>query len=382
MSVLPSPVIQIGSGWFSEHPGGLERVFHALWRYLPEEGFSVRGLVVGSPRVSRETGGTVQAVAAPDASLPRRLRGMRQALSTLSRQHPPALIAGHFALYLFPLQDMLRRQPFVMHFHGPWALESNAESETSGSTLIKRLLERQVYRQATHCVVLSHAFKEVLERHYAIPPHRITVIPGGVDSDRFRLSVSRPEARRLLGLPPDRPLLLTVRRLRHRMGLSQLLKATRNLREAFPELLVLIAGKGPLYTSLQTYIEENNLHNHVRLSGFVPENDLPLLYRAADLTLMPSQALEGFGLTTLESLAAGTPVLATPVGGLPEILHPLNPQLLLPDTSIEALTETLRSWLLGQLPLPDAASCQQYVDQHFTWHHMVRKTADLYRALL
>ena len=62
------------------------------------------------------------------------------------------------------------------------------------------------------------------------------------------------------------------------------------------------------------------------LLGFVPDEQLPLAYRAADFSIVPSVALEGFGLIVAESLAAGTPVLVTAVGGLPETLEGLAPQ--------------------------------------------------------
>ncbi len=375
-------VVQIGSGWFPEHPGGLERVFYALWQHLPAEGFSVRGLVLGTSHVAAETGGTVHAVANHRAPLPCRWQGMRRHLQEIFRQTPPNLIAGHFALYLFPVRDLIKDYPFIMHFHGPWAEESRAESRMGGRHILKYHMEQMVYRRATHCVVLSTAFQELLHIRYGIPQERITVIPGGVDIERFALSQTPAEAREHLGLPRDRPILLTVRRLRQRMGLIELLEAVEHLREAFPELLVLIAGKGPLYDSLKARIAERQLEHQIHLLGFVPEEQLPLLYRAADLTLMPSQSLEGFGLVTLESLATGTPVLATPIGGLPEILHPLNPNLLTPDTSVEALTEHLRLWLLGRLSLPDATACQEYVRRQYTWQEMARKTAELYRSLV
>ena len=63
----------------------------------------------------------------------------------------------------------------------------------------------------------------------------------------------------------------------------------------------------------------------MRLLGFVAEEDLPWLYRACDISIVPSVALEGFGLPTIESLAAGTPVLVTPIGGLPETVSELDP---------------------------------------------------------
>jgi glycosyltransferase involved in cell wall biosynthesis len=104
----------------------------------------------------------------------------------------------------------------------------------------------------------------------------------------------------------------------------------RTVRRIHPEVLLLIAGKGPLHDALSARIEDLGLQRHVRLLGYVPDADLALAYRAADLSVVPTVALEGFGLITVESLAAGTPVLVTPVGGLPETVQALAPNLILP----------------------------------------------------
>jgi glycogen synthase len=99
------------------------------------------------------------------------------------------------------------------------------------------------------------------------------------------------------------------------------------VRKRMPEALLLVAGEGPLTGVLRGQVQSLELTNNVQLLGFVRDQDLPTAYRAADLTIVPSMALEGFGLTVAESLAAGTPALVTPVGGLPEVVRDLSPGL-------------------------------------------------------
>ncbi len=85
----------------------------------------------------------------------------------------------------------------------------------------------------------------------------------------------------------------------------------------------------------RTQAKELGLEDNVKFLGFLPDEELPVAYQAADLTVMPSQSFEGFGLAILESLACGTPVVCTPVGGMPEILQGFSPQLITDSISTE-----------------------------------------------
>jgi glycosyltransferase involved in cell wall biosynthesis len=121
------------------------------------------------------------------------------------------------------------------------------------------------------------------------------------------------------------------------MGLDNLLAAMPTVVEAYPEARLIIAGDGPLREDLRAQARRLGVEERVSFAGFVPEDRLPDYYRAADLVVMPTRALEGFGLTTVEALACGTPVVGTPVGATPEILAPLDPALVTGDATPEAI---------------------------------------------
>jgi glycosyltransferase involved in cell wall biosynthesis len=294
----------------------------------------------------------------------------------------PDLVASHFTLFTAPLGRHLKERPLVMHFHGPWAAESAVAGEGRPATRVKLLIEQQVYRRARRFIVLSEAFREVLHRNYGVPYERVRIVPGGVDVGRFALDVTRAEARARLGWPVDRPVVLAVRRLQRRMGLETLLAAMKAVRARVPEVQLLIAGTGPLAAELEARVDALGLHQHVRLLGYLLDDDLPLAYRAADLTVVPTAALEGFGLITLESLAAGTPVLVTPVGGLPEAVRGLSERLVLAGSDVAALVDGLGDALAGDLPLPDPAACRAYAEAHFSWPIIARQTRAVYEEAL
>jgi len=93
-------------------------------------------------------------------------------------------------------------------------------------------------------------------------------------------------------------------------------------------------------------------------------------------------ALEGFGLAAVESLAAGTPVLVTPVGGLPEAVTALSPELVLPGTGAQALADGIGAALRGQLRLPDADACRDYARTHFDLPVIATQVAHVYREAI
>jgi glycogen(starch) synthase len=374
--------LQLGLGWFPEHPGGLDRFYYELVRYLPRVGVGVFGLVAGPPDVSRLTGGRVEAFASRSSHLPVRLWKARRAVRRALDRDPSLLVVSHCPLHGFPSLDLLGGRPLVIHFQGPWGLEARAEGAPWFAVRAKLALERVVYRRGTAFVVLSEAFRQLLADLYGVPPERIRVIPGGVDADRFSIGLSRAEARAALGWPSDRPIVLTVRRLVRRMGLEDLIAATAAVRRRVPDLLVLIAGRGPLSLELESRIRAAGLDGHMRLVGFLPDDVLPHAYTAADLTVVPSVALEGFGLVVAESLAAGTPTLVTPVGGLPEAVRALSRDLIVPEAGPKALADGITAALTGKLRLPDAAVCQRFARERYDWPVIAGQVRTVYEAAL
>jgi glycosyltransferase involved in cell wall biosynthesis len=370
--------LQIGLEWFPERGGGLDRVYYNCTRYLPRVGVEVRGLVAGSSRVAADTNGKVQAFANPDSALLKRWRSLRRSFSRLLSEEDFSLIVSHFALYTFPLLDQLGDRPLVTHFHGPWALESEVESSKTVAIWLKKALETITYRRATRFIVLSQAFRDILYQEYQVPLERIHVIPGGVDFDQFNIPVSRTEARTQLGWSQDRPILFCVRRLSKRMGLENLIAAIDKVRHSHLDILLYIAGKGTLAETLQAQIEELELSDRVRLLGYIPDEQLSLAYRAANFSIVPTLSFEGFGLIVVESLAAGTPVLGTPVGGIPEILQPFCSDLLFEGYSVEQLAQGISEVLSGQRQLPSSQACQAYVRENYTWEAIAPQINSVY----
>lgn len=192
----------------------------------------------------------------------------------------------------------------------------------------RRGIEWLVMSRCHRIVVLSEFMRQRVMATHGIAPGRIVLVPGAADPSLFRPAADRRELRKELGLPEDRTILFTVRNLVPRMGLETLLDAFSAIGQAGQHCLLVIGGEGPLRTRLEAGIRQRQLEQIVRLAGFIPEELLVAYYQAADLVLMPTAQLEGFGLVTVEALACGTPVVGTPVGAIPEVLGQIDPILI------------------------------------------------------
>ncbi|BAU44399.1 glycosyltransferase family 4 protein [Leptolyngbya sp. O-77] len=369
-------LLLLGTGWFPQTPGGMERYVYELATQLARgDRLELGG--VGLPDGLERGSLRLTNLSEPDRPLPQRLWEVRRRFAQRTRQadfRDIDAINLHFALYSLPLLDLLPPDvPVTFTFHGPWALESRQEGASKLSVALKQWVEQRVFAQCDRFLVLSKAFGAILHESYGIPWSQIHVVPGGVDTHHFAPTRSRFEARAALGWPGDRPILFTTRRLVQRMGLDHLLQALVWVKAAVPEVWLAIAGKGPLRQALEQQAAELGLQHHVQFLGFLPEADLPLAYQAADLTVMPSLSLEGFGLVLLESLAAGTPALCTPVGGMPEILMPFCPDLVTDSTEPVAIAQRLIALLTGECPLPGRDLCRQYAVDQFNWQRIARQ---------
>ncbi|KJH69965.1 glycosyltransferase family 4 protein [Aliterella atlantica] len=374
----PAHIACAGLGWFPKTPGGLDRYVYELTYHLATAGDRVDLYALGLPDAANFPARLIN-LADEDNSLWQRLQQTRR--NFLSGEKPDA-INLHFALYSLPILNKLpKKVPVTFTFHGPWALESKAEGANQVAVFLKKwLVEKQVYRRSDRFIVLSKAFGEILHQEYQVPEAKIHIIPGGVDLTRFQSNLSRTAARTQLGWGEDRLILFTPRRLVNRMGLDKLLIALSTIKAKVPQVWLAIAGKGPLQATLSQQAEELGLADNVKLLGFLPDEQLPLAYQAADLTVMPSQSLEGFGLTLLESLASGTPVMCTPIGGMPEVIAPFSPDLVTDSGEVEAIAERLAAILTGQIALPSREACRQYAAANFDWHKIAQQVRQVLLA--
>jgi glycosyltransferase involved in cell wall biosynthesis len=259
----------------------------------------------------------------------------------------------------------------------PWAEEYAARATRAGvrggiGGGVRGRLERGVLARATRVCALSRFMADRVATIHRLPASAIRVVPGGVERDRFAPAADRQAVRKQLGLPVDGPLLFCLRNLEPRMGVEVLLDAMPAVLARHPTTVLVVGGDGPLAARLRARAARLGLGAAVRFCGFVPEVALPAHYAAADASIVPTRALEGFGLVTLESLACGTPVIGTPVGATPELLTPLDRALLADAPTAEALARALLTFLARDDRDALAARCRAHTEA-YAWDRIAAR---------
>lgn len=314
----------------------------------------------------------------------RSLASPRRAAAAVRRLRPDVIVGYQPALAIGALRAARRLGiPTVYVFSSSWPEEYRARRRRPrwSGVALRRAVERGCLRESDRVAVLSeYGAAQVRAVHPRLDP-ALEIVAGAVDPVRFSPNGSREAARRRLGLAAGGPLLVSVRNLVPRMGLANLIDAMPKVLAEFPDAQLIVAGEGPLLWDLMGQARRLGLSSRVLFSGFVPEEQLPDYYRAADLAVIPTRELEGFGLATVEALACGTPVVGTPVGATPEILGPLEPSLVTHDTTAEAIAHGIVELLsrdVGDLP----ERCRQHVLEMYTWERSAAELEAVIRGVV
>lgn len=182
--------------------------------------------------------------------------------------------------------------------------------------------------------------------------------------------VSKDKAREKLDLKKDETIFITVRRLAPRMGLFNLIKAFSCIKDDNSRLF--IVGKGDLYNKLDNYIKKLNLQNKITLSGFVENDLLHYYYCASDCFILPTEELEGFGISTIEALSYNLPVIGTPKGATPEILTRFDTNLITKTHKAQDIAEKINYYLENQEKYNNL-EFDEMVNEYYNWNTLIDK---------
>ncbi|MFQ5688788.1 MAG: glycosyltransferase [Gemmatimonadota bacterium] len=238
------------------------------------------------------------------------------------------------------------------------------------------LAERVLSRFADRVVGVSRHTSSDLVRYEGIDPARVVTIHNGIDSVPYEREVDAVAKRRSLGLSPSTPVLGLGVRLTEQKGIEHLLRAMVTVRRRIPEVVLLIAGYGPLAGDLEALAGRLGVAGCTRFLG--PRLDMEELLHVFDVYVLPS-LWEGFPLVLLEAMAAGCPIVATDVGGVSEAVRPGHNGLLAQPANPEALAAAILRLLEDEdLRLRFAAGGKRLLREEFRADVMARRYEELY----
>ena len=322
------------------------------------------------------------------------LRGLK-VLSALLRRETFDVVNSHHAYSGFAVEVCRRlgwELPSIYYFHGPWYKEAIAKESIPAQDSppmylrfrCRKSIERSILKSSTQVIGLSNYMLSEAADIFAPVRNKFNLIPGGVDTERFQFAEDPRKVRGALGLPETAVVLLSVRRLSPRMGLDVLIEAMYSIERCRPDVFLFIGGIGPQMEALNEQVVRLGLQR-TKLLGYIPDDTLATYYQASDLSVMPSAALEGFGISSLESMSCGTPVLATAIGGNTELVGGVLPEFVIELTDPADLAHKILQMLPTARERNVRVSVRKYAER-YSWQsatdsveEVLEKTAATWR---
>ncbi len=376
------------------HPAsGSEQVLHHQAYGLAGRGNEVSAItrMYGrEPIVYNGTGGIAEGVYFADPQNPIRFLGAVIKHPSELLQHPALsnpydVIVSHqpFTQAALSFRRAMPARPIIYVYHSPSHEEYRLQTINSPSLLnlflkhIRRQVERCCVKRASRIVVLSRYMAAKLQQIHKINRSKIEINPGGVDLNTFTPFSARDRIKADMQYPVGFIHLLTIRNLDPRMGIENLIAAMKLLTDAGLNLHLTIGGSGPEKVALEAMVHRIELDSAVRFVGYIPADKMAAYYNGADFFVLPTKHLEGFGLVTPESMACGTPVLGTPVGGTREILSGFDRRFLFAGRSPEAISRGIKSAIDRYYYNKSAyrvlrLKCREYIQDNYSWDRHVK----------
>jgi D-inositol-3-phosphate glycosyltransferase len=374
--------VLVATHYWHPHRGGIEVVAHEQAIRLVRRGHRVTALTsrVGADAPEQEMEGVrivrvralnlLERIGVPYPLFSPALLG--SALSLAARAdvvlaHSHAFLGSAVAVAAARLRGrpsvVLQHNTFI-HYPQPLrTVERIADLSLGAATL----------RLASCRLAVSEEARKYVESLHA---GRCEVLPNGVDTRRFSPVPAQERAalRAAFGLPEKGTIALSVRRLTLKNGIDTLMEAA----VLAPNVHFALAGSGPDRRKLDAFVGQRGLRN-VSALGYVPDDKLPDLYRAADLFVLPSHSGEGMPLVILEAFASGVPCVATRSGGQVELIRDGQTGWLVPPGDPESMAASIRAAADADLGAMGRAAREQ--SEGMDWELQVTRLEERLRAL-
>lgn len=244
----------------------------------------------------------------------------------------------------------------------------------------KRNLAHFIHYLPDQIITCGEVMRRTLIETYGFPPQQLTSIPTGIDFESFRAGRSREKTRLELGIPTTSTVVLMAGIIRGVKRHELALRGLASLMHGGVDIHLLIAGDGPMKTDMEELASSLSIDDRTHFLGF--RDDLPDLMLAADMLLLTSRS-EGVPQVISQAMGSGLAVIATEVGGVPELISNEETGLLVPAESPEAVTRAIRHLLdHPELVQTIESRARDYALSRLSLDAMLDRTESLYNSLL
>lgn len=368
--------------------GGAQRYVFDLATHLPKDRYDAVVVTGGNgPLVEKLTAADIRVITLP--SLARDIHAARDIamlmrLAFIFKKETPAAVhlnsskmgvlgalAGTICNFLFRIQNSELRIKIVFTAHG-WAWSEDRPQWQKKAIVF---LTRFSARFQDSIIVLSR-YDMATALRYGIPQEKLSPIPLGILPQPFLSPLDAQKAlSEKIGITFQRPLFGTIAELTKNKGLPYLIQALIVIKQKRIPFTCVIIGDGEYRESLRTMIEKNNLSHNVFLAGFVPNASVYM--KAFDFFVLPS-IKEGLPYVLLEALAAGTPIVSTIIGGIPDIVDDKKNGLLVEARDPHALAHAIETMIASREAYSRFSAYALEKSKTFSFEQMLHDTLSLY----
>lgn len=239
--------------------------------------------------------------------------------------------------------------------------------------LFSRKIKKIILKNIDYIIAVSFDLKNQINL-----PDKTTVISPGLNLKKFKPAPPSPQLKQQLNI--TNKCLLFVGRLVPSKGVEYLIKALVPVSKVYPDLKLLIIGDGPEAARLKKLTLKLNLKNNIKFLGSQNNQDLPTYYNLADIFIGPSLQ-EGFGIVFLEALACGTPIIASEVGGIKDIIKANQNGLLIKPADWKELAQKIIELLADKGKSTKLSQTGQKFVQQFSWENNLKKHLQIYQKI-
>jgi glycosyltransferase involved in cell wall biosynthesis len=246
--------------------------------------------------------------------------------------------------------------------------------------LERRIVNKILLKATDKIVAVSESIRKDIIKYDGIDSSKILVIPNGIDTERFNPEGNFADIRKGFSIKESDIVLGFVGRVVPTKGLEYLIDALPFLKKEFKNIKLLITGEGSTMERLKKKAKENNVHDSIIFTG--KRRDIPDILSCTDIFVMPSVA-EGLPNALLEAMAMGKPIVATEVGGIPEVIKNRHSGFLVPPRNPEALATAIKDLISNeQLAAKMGQAARHIVLDNFSIWSIAQKWQTLYLSIL
>ena len=275
-----------------------------------------------------------------------------------------------------------RKTPSIITYHGDGQEGIGSFVRNTGVSLYNKHLLDKVLSRAD--IIISPSEYYINEsRFLGKYRDKIVVIPNGINVEDFDISYSREECRKKLGLPINKNIILFVGNLILYKGPDVLVKAMPNILKKVSDTELIFVGSGRMKNELEELSKKRDVEKYVKFAGFIEDSLKPLYYKAADVFCLPStMSTESFGIVNLEAMACSVPIVASKIGGVPDVVKDGRNGLLVPQGDSEALADAIIYLLENEDIRERMGKNGRKKVENYSWEKIAEETERLYEVVL